>query len=142
MSFPTTGLLLSTLLTAFAFCGAAAQAADSLSTVVPFGIGPYAVACSNLTQDFTRVGAGESAQDYWNGSPSGSRQRYVSNLLSDSTNSFDIPVAIPADSDLYGRFAGAAIEVVALICYPTTANNPRPDYSLPSGTSIPHMQRG
>src|SRR5438105_13719358 len=118
MSFPTMRLLLSTLLTAFGFCAAAAQAADSLGTVLPFGIGPYAVACSNLTQDFTRVAAGESAQDYWNGNPSGSRQRYVSNLLSDSANSFDIQVAIPADWDLYGRYADALIVCVALNCSP------------------------
>ena len=29
--------------------------------------GPYAVACSNIVQDFSRLGAGEDVQGYWEG---------------------------------------------------------------------------
>ena len=29
-----------------------------------------------------------------------------------------------------------------LVCYPTSATNPRPDYPLPTGDVVPHMQRG
>ena len=29
--------------------------------------GPYAVACSNIVQDFSRVGAGEDVTSYWEG---------------------------------------------------------------------------
>ena len=130
------------LLFAMAVVASPVRSADSLATVSPFGTGPYAVACNNISQDFARLLPGESASDYWNGNPDGSRQRYVTNLLSDPAHAFDISVSVPADSELYGRFAGTAIDVVSLICYPTASNNPRPDYPLPIGTSIPHMQQG
>ena len=133
---------LSVLLFATALVGSPVRSADSLATVSPFGIGPYTVACNNLSQDFARLLPGESAEDYWNGNPDGSRTRYVTNLLSDPAHAFDISVSIPADSELYGRFAGTAIDVVSVICYPTASNNPRPDYPLPTGKSIPHMQQG
>ncbi|HEY3180201.1 MAG TPA: hypothetical protein VGL25_15130 [Casimicrobiaceae bacterium] len=142
MSTASTRLLLSVLLFAATLVNIPARAADSLATVAPFGIGPYAVGCNNLSQDFSRVGVGESAVNYWNGNPDGSRPRYVTNLLSDPGNAFYISVPIPADLELYGRFAGAAIDVVSLICYPTASGNPRPDYPLPTGNSIPHMQQG
>jgi hypothetical protein len=31
--------------------------------------GPYPVACSNVLQDFSRVGAGEDVTSYWEGNP-------------------------------------------------------------------------
>ena len=31
--------------------------------------GQYAVACSNVLQDFSRVGAGEDVTSYWEGNP-------------------------------------------------------------------------
>ena len=31
---------------------------------------------------------------------------------------------------------------MVLACYPTTADNPRPDYPLPTGKVVPHMQTG
>ena len=43
--------------------GAGAQA-DSLAVVDPLPPGPYAVGCSNVAQDFSRVQPGESAQNY------------------------------------------------------------------------------
>ena len=133
---------LSVLLFATALVGSPVRSADSLATVSPFGIGPYTVACNNLSQDFARLLPGESAEDYWNGNPDGSRPRYVRDLLSDPAHAFDIAVSIPADSELYGQFAGTTIDVVSVICYPTTITNPRPDYPLPTGKSIPHMQQG
>src|SRR5438067_4946248 len=119
-------LLLATALVSFV-----ARAADPLAIVRPFGIGPYAVACNNLSQDFTRVQASESAADYWNGNPAGGRPRYVTDLLSDPSHTFVISVPVPADSELYGRFAASSISVASLICYPTANDNPRPDYPLP-----------
>src|SRR5437016_5946404 len=142
MSIPSARGLLSMLLSLATFVSIAARGADSLATLPPLGNGPYAVACTNLSQDFTRLLPGESAEDYWDGNPQGSRPRYVTNLLSDPANAFYISVPIPGDSEPYGRFAGGAIDVVSLICYPTSSNNPRPDYPLPTGTSIPHMQLG
>jgi hypothetical protein len=121
--------------------GSAAQA-DSQAIVAPVGPGQYAVGCNDVSQDFSRVMPSESAQDYWDGNPDGNRARYVTSLLSDPGRSFVISIAIPPDSDLYGRYAGDGIDVVTIVCYPTRADNPRTDYALPNGTAIPRMQRG
>lgn len=102
--------------------------------------GPYAVACSNIVQDFTRLGAGEDVTSYWKGTP-----RYVTDLLADPGNTLIATVTAPQDSNLYGQFAGQQLEFVVLVCYPTTADNPRPDYPLnPPQTDrvVPHMQTG
>src|SRR5690242_16115052 len=117
-------------------------AADRLATTAPFGVGPYAVACSNLSQDFSRLSGGESPADYWNGSTVSGRSRYVSDLLADPGHSITLSFPVPADSELYGRFAGSSVDVVSLICYPTASDNPRSDYSLPGVPPIPHMQVG
>ena len=105
--------------------------------------GPYAVACSNVSQDFSRVAPGEDAQNYWEGSPSASgAPQYVTDLLSDAVDTLTVAVTAPNNSDLYGSFAGKQVPFVVLACYPTVANNPRPDYPLPTGTAVPHMQTG
>ena len=36
---------------------------DPLAVIAPLGPGPYTVACNNLSQDFSRVGAGVSCSD-------------------------------------------------------------------------------
>ncbi len=105
--------------------------------------GPYAVACSNVVQDFSRVPAGEDATSYWEGNPSASGvPRYVTDLLADPPNTLIATVTAPNDSHLYGSFAGQTVPFVVLACYPTTADNPRPDYPLPTGNVVPHMQTG
>jgi len=108
--------------------------------------GPYAVACSNIAQDFTRVGSGEDVVDYWEGLPSDSgTSRYVTDLLAEPTNTLIATVIAPQDSDLYGDFAGQKINFVVVVFYPTTADNPRPGYPLnPPQTDLvlPHMQTG
>jgi predicted dienelactone hydrolase len=105
--------------------------------------GPYAVACSNVVQDFSRVAAGEDAKSYWEGAPSGDgTPRYATDLLADPGNTLIATVAAPQDSNLYGSFAGDNVAFVVLACYPTTADNPRPDYPLPGGQVVPHMQTG
>jgi predicted dienelactone hydrolase len=108
--------------------------------------GPYAVACSNIVQDFTRLGPGEDVTSYWEGIPSSSGvPRYVTDLLADPNNTLIATVTAPQDSNLYGEFAGQQVTFVVLACYPTTADNPRPDYPLnPPQTDrvVPHMQTG
>ena len=108
--------------------------------------GPYAVACSNVVQDFSRVGAGEDVTSYWEGNPSANGMpRYVTDLLADPGNTLIATVTAPQDSNLYGEFAGQEVKFVVLACYPTTADNPRPDYPLnPPQTDrvVPHMQTG
>jgi predicted dienelactone hydrolase len=68
--------------------------------------------------------------------------RYATDLLADPGNTLIATVAAPPDSNLYGSFAGQQVAFVVLACYPTTAGNPRPDYPLPTGKFVPHMQTG
>ena len=105
--------------------------------------GPYAVACSNVVQDFSRLGVGEDVQAYWEGAPSDiGTPRYATDLLADPGNTLIATVTAPQDSNLFGSFAGQNVAFVVLACYPTTDNNPRPDYPLPTLKVVPHMQTG
>ncbi|MFO7569007.1 MAG: hypothetical protein R6W75_04345, partial [Smithellaceae bacterium] len=105
--------------------------------------GPYAVACSNVVQDFTRLGIGEEVTDYWEGLPDGARTRYATDLLADPDNTLIATVTAPQDSTLFGSFAGQSLPFVVIVCYPTTADNPRPDYPLsPTDRFVPHMHIG
>ena len=105
--------------------------------------GPYAVACSNIAQDFSRVAPGEDVTGYWEGSPSASGgPRYVTDLLTDPADTLSVTVTAPNDASLYGSFAGKQVLFVVLACYPTAANNPQADYALPTGQVVPHMQTG
>ncbi|MHB8137924.1 MAG: alpha/beta hydrolase family protein [Smithellaceae bacterium] len=115
------------------------------AVVQPLEAGPYAVACSNVVQDFTLVGLIEEEEvtNYWEGLPSGDRTRYVTDLLADPANTLIATVNAPSDPDLYGDFVGQEIKFAVIVCYPTTADNPRDDYPLWStDRSVPHMQTG
>ena len=128
---------------ALGFLAAGHAAAQSDLAVPPLPpVGPYAVGCSNLEQDFSRVQAGESVEAYWEGLPRGNTPRFVTDLLVDPSRSFAYQQAIPNDSGVFGSFAGRTMPYVLAICYPTDPSNPRPDYPLPTGNAIPHMQRG
>ena len=104
--------------------------------------GPYAVECSNVAQDFSRLGPGEDAISYWrgvaraNGSP-----RRPADLLTDPASTPMVTVDAPNNHDLFGSFAGRSFSYVVVICHPTSAANPRPDYALPTGRTLPHMLR-
>jgi len=105
--------------------------------------GPYAVACSNIGQDFSRVGTGEDATSYWEGAPTvNGVPRYATDLLADPGNTLIATVTAPNDPNLYGSFSGQRVSFVVLACYPTAAGNPLPDYTLPTGDNVPHMQTG
>ncbi len=127
----------------FGFGIGLAQAAPTL-VVPPLTLpGPYPVACSNVAQDFTRVPPGEDVQNFWEGDPrNDGTPRYATDLLADPANTLALSVTAPNDSDVYGSFAGRTIPSVVLVCYPTSSDNPRPDYALPTGRAVPHMQRG
>ena len=116
-------------------------AAVRAETIPPFGPGPNPVGCSNVAQDFTRVPAGDSVQDYWEGKPAGGTHRYVTDLLADPANTVTVNLAVPNDGELYGSYALQSFPYVMLVCYPTSGGNPRPDYPLPTGDVVPHMQR-
>lgn len=105
--------------------------------------GPHEVACSNIEQDFTRLGPGGDAKDYWEGTPSpDGTPLYVTDLLADPDNTLTAAVTAPRHPRLYGDFAGQTVEFAILVFYPTTSGNPRPDYVLPTGDVLPHMQTG
>jgi predicted dienelactone hydrolase len=105
--------------------------------------GPYSVGCSNIVQDFIRVGAGEDATSYWEGAPGADGvPRYVNDLLADAGNTLIAVVNAPNDPNLYGSYSGQGVSFVVLACYPTTVDNPRPAYTLPTGDNVPHMQTG
>jgi predicted dienelactone hydrolase len=105
--------------------------------------GPYAVACSNVVQDFSLLGAGEDATSYWEGNPSVTGMpRYATDLLADPDNALIATVTAPMDSNLFGSFAGQEVTFVVLACYPTTVDNPFDNYTLPTGKVVPHMQTG
>lgn len=104
----------------------------------PLGPGPYPVGCSNVEQDFSRVASGQTAQSYWDGVDG----RYVTELLVDPAHAIVAQQRIPNDFVQFGTYIGSTYPYVALVCYPTTAGNPYPDYPLPGGNAVPHMQRG
>ncbi|MFO1314567.1 MAG: hypothetical protein U1F58_03105 [Burkholderiales bacterium] len=121
---------------------AAALQAQPALTVPPVGPGAYAVGCTNVEQDFSRVPTGVRPEAYWEGLPLGTTGRYVTDLLVDPAHAFVVSLPLPANATLFGPYAGATFPYAHLICYPTDAANPRADYALPTGHFVPHMQRG
>jgi len=121
---------------------ASALFADPLAVVAPLPPGTYPVGCSNVEQDFSRVQPGETAQQYWEGFPSANQERYVDTLLLDPADVLRTGVAVPDDRELYVDRAASVVTYDFLVCYPTSATNPYPDYPLPTGNAVPHMQRG
>jgi len=136
----------SSVLHAIAFVAAFACTATAWAqpavVVPPFGPGSYAVACSNVEQDFARVPAGQPVEAWWDGLPNGSAQRYVTDLLVDPAHAFVVQRTLPNDSALYGPYAGTTVVYANIVCYPTDAANARAAYVLPDGDVVPHMQRG
>jgi predicted dienelactone hydrolase len=131
---------------ALAGCGGESDGDGSAATIVPpLALpGPYAIACSNIAQDFARVApGGEQAEAYWAGKPAADgTPRYAADLLTDPVNALSVTVNAPNDANLYGSFAGKPVQFVVLACYPTTAGNSRPDFPLPTGQIVPRMQTG
>lgn len=129
---------------AFLAIAFAVQAVAQTEGVVPPlpPIGPYAVGCSNVEQDFTRIPPGESAEAYWEGLPRNGTPRFVTDLLVDPVHALAYQQTFPNDSSVFGSFAGRTMPYVLVVCYPTDPSNPRAGYALPTGNTIPHMQRG
>ena len=132
--------LLLTAMVAVAVNGAAHGAGSFALPPLPLP-GPYAVECSNVAQDFTRLAPGEDVQLYWEGVPRGDgTPRSPADLLSDPANTPSVVVSAPPDTNVFGSFAGRALRYYTVICHPTTLANPRADYALPTGRTVPHMQ--
>ncbi|MBK9114314.1 MAG: hypothetical protein IPM22_01400 [Betaproteobacteria bacterium] len=129
---------------AAAVAGVAATAAlaQPALAIPPVAPGAFAVGCSNVEQDFTRVPAGVRPEAYWEGLPLGETGRYVTDLLVDPAHAFVVSLRLPSNGTLFGPYAGATIPYAHLVCYPTDPANPRADYPLPTGHVVPRMQRG
>jgi len=127
----------------FGLAGSGPAAAALAVPALPLP-GPYAVACSNVVQDFTRLPPGEDdVQAIWEGVPrADGTPRYITDLLADPANALAVTVRAPDNHELYGSYTGRSIPYVVLVCHPTAAADPRPDYVLPTGRLVPHMQRG
>ncbi len=136
------GQVVRCLLVAGAALFSLAVTAQPAHGIPPILAGQFAVACSNVEQDFSRITAGASVEDYWEGSPNGDAGRYVTDLLIDPSHSFVFQLPIPGDSNLFSKYAGSTFPYANLICYPTDPANPRLGYVLPTGNVVPHMQRG
>lgn len=119
-----------------------AAAAVHAEIIPPLTPGAYPVGCSDVAQDFSRVKPGETAQEYWEGIPADNgHERYVTDLLSEPGSTPTMPVTFPDNDEVFGDQAGKTLGLALVICYPTTVDNARASYALPSGASIPHMQR-
>ena len=104
--------------------------------------GPYAVECSNVAQDSSRLAPGESVELYWEGVVATQRRRAAPDRAAGRSGEH---------ADGHGRRAErpAALRLVrrapytsvVVICHPTSASNPRPDYQLPTDRPVPHMLR-
>lgn len=113
-----------------------APAYNHVNTVSPIPMGPFKVACSNIAQDASRIAAGASASDYWEG-----RDHYITEILAQPASAITFSAAVPGDRSLYPGNAGGSVPFVAIVCYPTPSLNTDPDYILPgTGDVIPHMQ--
>lgn len=117
----------------------ARAATDPLTVLPPLGIGPNPVGCSNVAQNLAP--AAGVLSDYWEGEPFDNNPHYVTQILTEPADAFIYQVAVPDDSELYSGFAGHPVEFAAIVCYPTTANNPRPNYDIPGESAVPKMQR-
>lgn len=104
----------------------------------PMAPGAFPVACSNLAHDTARLNQlGGSIDDYW----SGANDHYVGDILLEPASTLKASPVVP-DNDLYPGRRNSVVEFVVITCYPTDTTNNRPDYLLPDGQRIPHMQRG
>ena len=132
---------LALLVACAAALAAGAGRADTLATVPPLGPGAYPVGCTSVEQDFSRVPAGQSAESWWEGlDAADGSSRYVTDLLSTAATPV-LPVPVPDDVELFGPMSGKTQAIALLACYPTDAGNPYADYALPTGYTVPRMQR-
>ena len=120
-----------------------AAALNHEDVVAPLSPGPFAVACSNLRHDTTRLNyLGGTAVDYWEGNEVGGRKRYITEILAEPSTAFQFRVRVPYEPFFYPTRWGQEMEFVGIVCHPTSRNNTDANYTLPGGGVLPHMQPG
>ena len=104
-----------------------------VSPIVP---GRFAVACSNLEMDTSRVASGLVVEDYWEGR----NGHYITELLARPEAALRVDALVPDDRSLYPQTAGSRVPHVVIVCHPTPRTNTDADYTLPGENSvIPRM---
>jgi len=136
-------LLLAALWILVALLGRSALAADVAPAPV-FPSGPHAVGSTNMA--VTLPAAGERPMmDYLNGKVEGQRSGYIDEIITQRDAAPLLKVTVPPTEPGAGVLAGRQLPVLLYILYPTTVDNPRPDYRFPykdTGDNVfPHMQR-
>ena len=123
--------------------GACAQT-DPLSSVDPRPPGPYPVGCSDVAQNFALAPSDDDRGNYWEGTSFGGRGHYVTQLLVEPQGALVYNVNVPDVRGLFTTFAGQSVPYAAIACYPTSADNTRPDYPYDAALTkfVPKMQRG
>lgn len=116
-----------------------AAALNHENTINPIAHGPFAVACSNLQMDTSRLASGATVSDYWEGFTVNGQSHYVSELLVNPQSAIQFDVAVPDQRSIYPGNAGGFVHFTAIVCHPTSRTNTDPDYLLPNGDVIPHM---
>jgi len=124
--------------------GSAFGQTDPASSVDPRPPGPYPVGCSNVAQNFAFAPTDDARAIYWGGTSLGGEGHYVTQLLSEPQGTFLYAVQVPDVRGLFTTFAGQPLPYAAIVCYPTSAGNTRPDYPYDAALTkfVPRMQRG
>jgi hypothetical protein len=118
-----------------------AFALNHTAVVNPFLAGPYKVACSNLAQDTSRMIAGATPTDYWEGNLVNERVLYIDQILAAPETTFRFDALVPDNRSIYPNTANTRVPFVAIVCYPTNSWNNDPDYALPGSSDVvPRMQ--
>ncbi len=127
------------VIAAVALYGTLAHAQDNTLEVNPRAPGPFAVQCSNVAQDASRIpqlGGGNIAE-FWEGRPTGNgTPRYITQLLTQSSAAILLNPKIPDDSELYTQTRDKNVEFASVACWPTPRSNANEDYALPEGNSV------
>lgn len=109
-------------------------AIDRDTVVPPVGPGPFPVGTTNI-----ELVADPELGEYQRGFRAGGERRYVDEVLANPGDVFQFDLAVPDDTGRYGGDAGGRIPIVGYVLYPTTADNPWPDYTL-GEAKVSHMQ--
>lgn len=124
-------------------CVTAAGGAWASRSVDPVAPGAYPVGCSDVTQNFALAPSDADRAAYWEGTSVGGQGHYVTQLLAQPHGAGTFDVAVPDASELFTTFAGQSVAYAAIVCYPTSESNTRPDYFYDAALakSVPRMQR-
>ncbi|HUP31029.1 MAG TPA: hypothetical protein VM122_12695 [Usitatibacter sp.] len=111
--------------------------------VAPIAPGRFAVACSNVEHDMSRMAQlGGVPSDYWEGREVNGRQLYITDILAQPDTAVTFRAQVPLKPQLYPTRFFQRVPFAVIVCHPTPQGNNDPSYTLPgAGGVVPHMQR-